>query len=278
MRPSSSEVTWHSGNLGSSAGRRASLLCAVLAGLALLLSGAESTAGTIFFSSLDNDAASVNFGTIPGHGVAAGAAVPGFTWNYSGNYADPRSGALHASFTDHICIGPGGACGSNNNDGVAGDEYTGYEYYYFTFSLPSTAANVRLLFEDFDGDDRAVLGVNGTQIGGFKSTAAAGGTTITTMKDASGNHTVLFQRPPVPAITNQSLFHAGENHFSVWVNNTFSGLSGNAIAHAGSFDPSVIRLRGAVTFDTATVPEPTVFSLFGLGLAWLGLRVRGRRD
>ena len=246
------------------------LLGAALTALSAFWCMGDARAAVITFSSLVNPAASATFGTIPGHELAPGAAIPNFTWNYSGNYGDPRLPAFHASFSDHICIGPAGACGSNNNDGAAGNEYAGFEFVYFTFNLPAGAVNVALRFDDFDADDRSALGVNDTQIGGFKSTAAIGGTLVTNMKDSSGVHNVLFLRPPLPVINNQALFHPGENFLTFWVNNTNSlNLNASAIPHVSSGDPSALRIRGGVTYDLQTIPEPAPMALLALGIALL---------
>lgn len=238
----------------------------------------HAQAGTITFTSLVNPAASTTFGTIPGHGLPPGAVVPNFTWNYSGSYADPRLPALHASFSSHICIGPGGACGSNNNDGVAGNEYAGFEFIYFTFVLPAGATNVKLIFDDFDADDRAALSVNGTLIGGFSSKAAVGGTLVTTMKDGSGNHSVMFNKPLPPTQDAPGLFHPGENFLAFWINNTNSNdVTVPAIAHVAAGDPSDIRLRGGILFDTAAVPAPASLALLAVGLAGFAIAHWRRR-
>ncbi|MBM3523495.1 MAG: hypothetical protein FJX57_11110 [Alphaproteobacteria bacterium] len=269
-------------------GRQLLIAALVSAGLALAALPVDpAAAAQITFSSRSVAIASPNFGSIPGHGVSPGAIVPGWTWNYTGNHATTRLPARIANFNEHICIGPGGACGSNDNDGVTGNEYAGFEFIYFTFSLPSNATNVRLIFEDFDADDRAALLVNGTLIGGFKSTAAdVGGTLVTNMKDGAGNHTVLFLDPPVPVINDPSLFHAGENYFALWVNNTNSlTLTAPAIAHISSGDPSAIRLRGGILFDEDVVTPPThgvaapaTLALLAFGLPGIAVARRRSRE
>jgi hypothetical protein len=91
---------------------------------------------------------------------------------------------------------------------------------------------------------------------------------------------VLFLQS-VPQITDQNLFHAGENHLYFWINNTGSGLSGPAKAHLSIFDPSAIDVRGGISFDVerAAAPEPVSLALLGVGLFALGLMrsSRGRR-
>lgn len=243
----------------------------LLLGLAMMLGAAvPGRAGSISFTTF--------LGSAP-----VGSAVAGFTWNLSGNHADPRLGATYG--------GASAACiGSCTSPSTALGAYAGYEFFYFDFTLPAGATNIALTFDHFNADDRAVLGVNGVEIGGFKvaNWLPPGGITINTMKDASGVNQVTFTPGHIFTITDQSLFQAGANFFSAWVNNTGQGASGippfvndpNVPATGRSAgNPSSLVTRGSITWDETAavpVPEPATFLLVGAGIAvaWKHRRVK----
>lgn len=256
-----------------------SLVMAAVFGLTVgagMLPASAGAANIITFSSFENAIpATLTTPEIAPRGAGRGQALPSaWGWNYTGNPADTQY-AVYGSSTSYvnniICIGGAGACASNT---PAGGAYQGYEFLHFRFDLPANATNVALNMITQNADDRHVLLVNGTSLGGFN-----GNTTIQNMKDGSGLHPVTFS-PNVPVtFSDPALFDIGQpNHLTFWINNTFRGIVGDAIAHQGSGDPSALYVAGWISYDAATtvVPVPPAGLLMLAGVWLLGWTARRR--
>lgn len=235
--------------------------------------------GTLTFSTYHSDITGPPF--VPGHGLTAGQQDPAFTWNYTGNFADPRLNTNILAFNNNnqITICPQGSCGSENYG--FGQTYAGYEFMYFGFLLPVDAVNIILHFSYATIDDRAVIDLNGHTLGGWGGTySVAPGTTVQQL-DGSGNHTVAFTGPPTLSSTDfstQAWFNPGaENYIRFWINNTGTGINGTATPHGSYYDPSAMQTYGYIAFDQSQIPEPGTIVLAGLGLLAVGLGSRALR-
>lgn len=257
-------------------------LAAAIAGV--LLAGGVQAAVITFNTYGVTFPATATSPEIPGRGVGRGAAVSGWGWNYSG---DPTAAqrpvySTSTSFVDHlVCIGPAGNCASNDNDGVAGNEYAGYEFIHFNFSLPVDAINVEVHFGRQLADDRHVLLANGHRIGGFKSGYPTG--VLAPMLSAGGSELVEFSGTLGDiTLSDPALFHAGDNALTFWLNNTFSSSpASTARPHAGGGDPSALQAFGWIQYDIRDfdVPEPPMLALVIVaGVAGAAAAARRRRD
>jgi hypothetical protein len=179
-----------------------------------------------------------------------------------------------------------GAATSNTAYGpdvpVGTPAYTGVEFYYITFDLPADATNVSLAFPRFAADDRLEFQLNGQHIGYWGgSTNGAIGQMVGLGSQPSVTNVVFnanFANPP--NLTDQSLFNiGGQNVMRFWVNNTGSTSAAAGITPHSGGNPSVLDIRGTLSFERATtalvaVPEPSTLLALGLALAAAGA---GRR-
>jgi hypothetical protein len=223
-------------------------------------------------------------GTFANPGLVAGAAHStgtAITWNYTGNFNDPRYVAYVSTFntagnfqifhTTHMGFGNATSNTVYGPDVPVGTPaYTGVEFYYVTFNLPANAINVGLSFSRIGADDRLQFQLNNQLIGYWGGPSTPGA--IGRMNGLGSQPTVTnvtFNPVPLPNLTNQSLFNiGGQNVMRFWVNNTFStNLNANAVPHQGSGDPSVLDIRATLTYDTVAapvVPEPSSLVVFAL--------------
>jgi hypothetical protein len=148
--------------------------------------------------------------------------------------------------------------------------FNGFWYADLTFPLPGDATDVSLSFSGLTGDDRAVLQLNGTNIGDYTNGGNPG---TGVMSFPPGPPDVPFAFVEQASGTVTSGFLLGTNNIlRLVVNNTYStALS----AHTRSFgfgDGTAAYLVATVTYS---VPEPDPFGLIAF-VVCVGL-VRRRR-
>ena len=200
--------------------------------------------------------------TIIGHGAGGTQAVPGWTWNYTSNFADARYPMYMSSGNlSYACLGPQSGisypydCNSDDNLFSPGDDYPGYEFHYFTFELPVGAQSPKINFNALGSDDRVVVTLNGFELGNM------GGRYEYERPDWDCD-------PPQPHlgplgaemrtftpqtsdiwVDNPNFFQTGINVLRMWVNNTGYKGCGEATTHAGVGGPSGSVVRGFLTYE-----------------------------
>ena len=239
-----------------------------------------------------------------GKGLALGDPDPSVTWNYTGDFADPRYVAYvnndpffpPSSNAIQACHLRDGTCRQGNNTNYGPDAladgvqpYQGVQFFYLDFDLPSNAVNVSLEVVLVGADDRVGLGLNGNDVD-FWGNNTVGGPGRIDGSDRYGagfgiepTRTNVFLRPGfndpgIPfTLIDPALFNVGgENFVRLWVNNTNS-RSNTAIARPMSFgDPSIVAFDSFLRFDLASVPEPATAALALLGLLAVGRASRPR--
>lgn len=237
--------------------------------------------GTIYFSTYKEDLAGPP--VIPGHHQAVGTHIPAFTWNYSGNYSDPRLETYnYRLFNSLVSVCTNGACAAGGDYGF-GQTHPGYEFIYFGFALPSGALNVVLHLDRVTVDDRAIVDLNGHRLGGWGGTYNVTPGSTQQMLDGTGYHAEAFTGPNLAqnlVFADSSWFNAGGvNYLRFWINNTGTGIIGSAYPNSYE-DPSALNTYGRITFDqplSDEVPETRDLFLTGIGLLALTL-LRRRRD
>ena len=224
----------------------------------------------------------INTGTSGKPGVSSGNPDPAFTWNYTGNFADPRYQAytLGDSWT---WIMAGGDLFSNNHYGpdvpAGTPNYRGVTFLYFTFDLPTGATNVKLNFNSIFANDRATLSLNAAELGSFTPYFGQVTTPIPgVMLDADSKYvSKSFISGNVPfVVDNQSLFHSGQNVLRFWQNNTATTDPAAPARIDSADDGAFLSTSGSLSYDisdAASVPEPSsVLGLLAVGvcaISWL---------
>ncbi len=196
--------------------------------------------------------------TIIGHGAGGTQAVPGWTWNYTGNFADARYPMYMSSGNaSYACLGPESGinypydCNSDDNLLPPGIDYPGYEFHYFTFELPIGAQSPRINFNALGSDDRVVVTLNGQEL------AAIGGDLYCPGQptwDHIGPADMMVTRAFMPQTSDlwfdePSFFQTGINVLRLWVNNTGLQRCGSPRTHTGGGGPSGSVARGFLTYE-----------------------------
>ena len=194
--------------------------------------------------------------TIIGHGAWGTQAVPGWTWNYTGNFAEERYPMYMSWFNEsYACLGPVNGigyfydCNSDDNLPPLGNDYDGYEFHYFTFELPIGAQSPRINFNALGSDDRVVVTLNGHEL------AAIGGDLYCPEQptwDHIGPDGMKVRRDFIPQTSDlwfdePSFFQTGINVLRMWVNNTGLQRCGSPRTHSGGNSGSVVR--GFLTYE-----------------------------
>jgi hypothetical protein len=244
------------------------MVVGLLLGLLLGPAWADIITFNTFFSEIPQTASSPLLPTDPANPTHGGAFSPAWTWDYTGTHSGSgtvyhglinNSASSNTALTNAACPLPD--CSSNDNG-----NFKGWYFLYFNFALPSDATNVVLHLNYLDADDRVVLSVNNTQLGGFAYSqhgvvGTNPGYATFQMDDASGTHSVAFFNTydiaspfhyPL-AYPNLSYTLGGENYLRFWVNDTHSGLYGNAVPHISpgllNVDPSALYAYGYISYD-----------------------------
>ena len=224
----------------------------------------------------------INTGIIEKPGVISGAPDPLFTWNYTGNFTDPRYQAYTNGGSTWIMAG--GNVFSNNNYGadvpVGMPSFSGVAFLYNAFELPTGATNIKLNFNDIYADDRVAVSLNTTELGAFSPWFSTPQPGIMTGIDLTSVPRTFMPRFGSYVFDNQNLFKVGEqNVLRFWVNNT--GISTTLSTPAVPLIPGdgtigdgvALSIRGTLSYEIAdapkSVPEPSsvlgvlAFSAFG---------------
>lgn len=220
----------------------------------------------------------INTGIVEKPGLISGDPDPLFTWNYTGNFTDPR----YQTYTNGgaTWIMAGGNIFSNNNYGadvpVGMPSFPGVAFLYHAFELPAEATNIKLSFSDILADDRVAVSLNSTELGAFSPWSITPQPGIMTDIDLTSVPRTFMPHLGSYLFDNQSLFKVGEkNVLRFWVNNTGKSTTLNTPAvPLKPGDVAALSIRGTLSYDIAdapkSVPEPSsilgllTFSVFGV--------------
>ena len=136
----------------------------------------------------------------------------------------------------------------------------------FSFSLPSSAANVQLGFANFVADDRGVLMLNGNVISssGLPVGGSYAGTMIFTDGGAAVPYTFNSPSGQVSGVVNSGFNIGGINTLTAIMNNTDNGVLG-PLVNVGPFDGTGLGLTGSISYTTVPEPSLAALALMGLG-------------
>lgn len=245
--------------------------------LALML-GLLGAPAEVFAVQLDISTWRDDTGGVSGHGLGAGDALPDeWSWNYTGDFDDPRRPVYseNNSVQRRVCIGPGGDCDSNDNDGVSGGEYDGFEFLYYSFELPDNAADISLTFDRLSADDRLVVDLNDTTLGAWGGHDSFNDypEIVTNHKGPDGLNAFDFTGSSGSGTFDDlGLFNlGGTNVLRFWINNTNSlDVTADSRSHI-SGDTSALNTLGVLNYELTSVPAPGSFALFAVGLLIAGV-------
>ena len=140
--------------------------------------------------------------------------------------------------------------------------FTGFWIADYTFTLPSTATDISLSYNNFFADDRAVMMLNGQTIAstGIISNGLPGSMVFT---DGGDPQAYSFGAPFSSGSVDDGFNVGGSNTIEVVVNNTGTGISGGD-RDISSGDTTFLGLSGSISYSE--VPEPNSILLSGLGI------------
>jgi len=203
----------------------------------------------------------INTGITGKSGINSGDRDPAFTWNYTGNFDDPRYQAYTRSTGTWIM--PDISSTNDYGPDVPDDlpDFQGVAFLYHAFDLPENATNIRLDFSRIGADDRVVASLNNTNIGNFKINRSPSLNPVTgIMTDANFNDVPMTFSPngsAVEALDDPSAFNiGGRNILTFWMNNT-----GTADPYASAQvlgDSTILEAHGVLSYDVLdaeSVPE-----------------------
>jgi hypothetical protein len=171
----------------------------------------------------------INTGIAGKPGINIRDADSSFTWNYSGNYHDPRYQTY--GFNDYFSWIMKDDIGSNNNYGADVPSnirnFYGVAYLYNTFQLPQNGTDIKLDFSAIATDDRVILSLNDNELTRTALALPAYTSALGRMMDGNGSYTsTTFNGNGWEGnsnFTNPNLFNlGGTNILKFWVNNTDS--------------------------------------------------------
>lgn len=214
---------------------------------------------------------------------SAGMSVQGATVNLgtSGNAANWRvtgAGATavvpfqtSANHAGEISLTSNALKGGTFVTGGSLASFNGFWYADIPFSLPANAVNVSLSFDSFYGNDRAVLQLNGVNIGNMDHLDATGNGV---MSFPPGPPDVPFTITGVTSGTATSGFIlGGSNTLRMIINNTgVTSISAPTATFASTGDATDAFVNATVTYD---VPEPGMVGTALVG--GMGALACGRR-
>jgi hypothetical protein len=194
----------------------------------------------------------------------------------AGNWSITGAGAVGTTAMSSA-TSPGTISITNNSmqngiyiGGGSTSDFTGVWFADFMFFLPGDAINVVLNFSGLVADDRAVLQLNGSDIGN----EALGGPGLGLMNFGAGDNLYTFSAGANSGIVTVGFNVGGLNTVRLLVNNTGTGRTGSTQGFTTAGDGTATGLAGTVSFESSTVPEPGSFSFILLGIAPLAWRLR----
>jgi hypothetical protein len=210
-------------------------------------------------------------------------------------FSQPQSVAIDTSVPSRWAVSGGGAVGvtpyhsaawpaylyiTSNDDSTGsflpGGSYANFHGFWkadFTFSLPSSATNVRLDFANFHGDDRAVLTLNGNALAATGVDGPGQGYMVLT--DGGALQPYTFDNLTSGSATS-GFNLGGVNTIEIIVNNTGNGISAPNQGFAYSGDYTYVGLTGTISYTL--VPEPSAAILVSVGSLLFGFWRIGRRN
>jgi len=196
------------------------------------------------------------------------------TSNNAANWLITGAGANVApafQLNDSISLTSNGLNSGTFAPGGSLAQFNGFWFADLTFSLPADAKNVVLNLNSGGFDDRAVVQLNGTDIG--NGGIAGPGSGLMTFSSGSPEVTYPFTGFGSGIVT--SGFNVGGlNTLRLIVNNTSSGIFGTTKTFQGTGDFTVANFSGTVTFDQPAVTTPEPNNILGLGMLGLGALVK----
>ena len=146
----------------------------------------------------------------------------------------------------------------------------------YSFDIPTGATGLNLTFSNLLSDDRAMLLVNGTEVGWQAINEATGAGVM--WKPVLGSENVVFQAYSSTPVDISSFIHIGSNTLELIVNNTNSAsLFADPRSLNGSIDATDAHVQASLNYNVQATPEPATLTLIGTAvLGFIGWRARRR--